>query len=332
MADLLASGQRIESVRWSYVAAVLAAFAGLAPGAVAREAGGTPVALVTAESENLLLAVDPRSGRVLRRVALPADPENVAAAPSGPAVVVSAHGAAVSILAWRSLRRLATLRGFRNPHLAAISPDGEWAYVSDDGSGLLSAIELARRQVVAQVRVGPGAHHLAFSPDGRRLWVALGERARTIVVVDTSRPARPRVVARFDPGFAAHDLVFAPDGRRVWVSSDTDADVHVLAAGTRRELFRVPVGPPPQHVAFGARGFAYATSGYGSRIVEATRAGRVVRSAETPYGSFNLATSGGLVVVSSLLRGTVTELDDRLRLIHTSEVAPAARDVALSVW
>jgi hypothetical protein len=49
------------------------------------------------------------------------------------------------------------------------------------------------------------------------------------------------------------------------------------------------------------------------------------------YGSFNVATAGGFVVTSSLLRGTVTELDSQLRTIATLKVAPAARDVAIAV-
>ena len=103
--------------------------------------------------------------------------------------------------------------------------------------------------------------------------------------------------------------------------------------GSRRELFAVGVGPPPQHVAFGTRGYAYVTSGYGSRITMVDpRRGRVLRSAPVPYGSFNVTTGGSLVVTSSLLRGTVTEFDDRLNRLTSVKVAPAARDAAIAVW
>jgi DNA-binding beta-propeller fold protein YncE len=301
-------------------------------GAGARSAGGSPVALVTAESENALLAISLPDGALLRRVALATDPENVDVQPSGPAVVVSAKAGVVSILAWRSLRPVSILHGFRNPHIAAIAPDGEWAYVTDDGTGLLSVIELARAKVVRRVFVGVGAHHLSFSPDERRLWIALGERARTIVVLDTSRPSRPRVITRFDPGFLAHDLAFGPNGRRVWVTADAGNDVGVFDSASRRLLFTVPVGPPPQHVAVGRRGFAYLTSGYGSRIVMADARGHVIRSGQIPYGSFNVTTIGRLVVTSSLLRGTLTELDDHLHVLKTVKVASAARDVGVTAW
>jgi len=60
--------------------------------------------------------------------------------------------------------------------------------------------------------------------------------------------------------------------------------------------------------------------------------GRVVRSRRIPYGSFNVTTAGGLVVTSSLLRGTLTELNSRLRPLRTVKVAPAARDAGVSVW
>lgn len=303
----------------------------VAGGADARARGGAPVALVTAEKQNELLAVSLPDGAILRRVRLPADPENVDVGPAGPAVVVSARGGAVTLLAWRSLKVVKVLHGFRGPHLAAIAPDGKRAYVTDDATGLLSTIDFTRERVVGRVLVGAGAHHLTCSPDGLRVWVALGEHARTLVVVDVSRPAQPRVVGRFDPGFAAHDLSFSPDGRRVWVTSDSSDRVVVFSARTRRPLSSLAIGPPPQHVAFGPHGYAYVTSGYGSRIAQATTQ-RVVRTAPVPYGSFNVTTAGGLVVVSSLLRGTVTELDDNLRLLTTVKVAPAARDVGVSVW
>src|SRR3954453_12211092 len=46
----------------------------LAPTSAAREAGGTPVALVTAETLDKLLAVELPSGRVLKRLRMPSDP------------------------------------------------------------------------------------------------------------------------------------------------------------------------------------------------------------------------------------------------------------------
>ncbi len=181
--------------------------------------------------------------------------------------------------------------------------------------------------------VGIGAHHLAFRRDQRQLWVALGEHARRIVVVNTAIPDRLRIETSFDPGFPAHDLAFAPSGQRVWITSDSDGDVRVFDARTRRVVSTVGAGPPPQHLVFGPSGVAYVTSGYGRSIESVSaRNGRILRRVSVPYGSFNVTTQGGLVLTSSLLRGTVTELDSRLRVVRTVTVAPAARDVAASLW
>jgi DNA-binding beta-propeller fold protein YncE len=294
--------------------------------------GGQPVALVTAERQNELIAVALPQGRVAGRVELPADPENVIAEPGAATVVVSARGAAVTLLSPLSLKVLKVIRGFTKPHLAAYSPDRAYAYVSDDGSGRLVAIDLIDRRIVARVSVGLGAHHLAVSPDGSRVWVALGEHAEAVAIVDTSNPQRPRLAGFFVPHFSIHDLAFSPDGRRVWLTSDDETGVHVVNARTRRLLFTVPAGRPPQHVAFDQR-HAFVTSGYGSRIeLVDPRRGTVLRSAREPYGSFNLATSGGLVATSSLFAGSVSELTGELEPLRTVKVAGAARDVALTVW
>lgn len=69
-------------------------------------------------------------------------------------------------------------------------------------------------------------------------------------------------------------------------------------------------------------------TGTGKVAVEAASAvdprGRVI--------GVNVTTGGSLVVTSSLLRGTVTEFDDRLNRLTSVKVAPAARDAAIAVW
>lgn len=306
-----------------------------ASSASARTAGGTPVALVTAERSNEVFAVDLPSGRILRRVHI-ADPQVIAAGTVGPAVVVNPAGT-VTLLDWRTLRPIAVLRDFRSPQVAAVTPDSEWAYVTDAATGDLSVIEFHNRHVVSRVFVGYDAHHLAISPNLQRAWVALGENAHTIVVLDTSQHVdKPRVIGRIHAPVAAHDLAFAPDGKTVWVTSASNPYVSVLNARTGRLVATVPAGLPPQHVAFIPYGkpHAYITSGYGSQIemVDPTTR-KVLRRASVPYGSFNLATSGDLIVTSSLLDGDVTEFNGaNLSRWMTVKLAPVARDAAISVW
>ncbi len=76
------------------------------------------------------------------------------------------------------------------------------------------------------------------------------------------------MIGRIHPKVAAHDLVFAPDGRTVWVSSASAPYVSVLNASSGRLVERVPAGPGPQHIAFGAytRAPVFISSGYGSTL------------------------------------------------------------------
>jgi len=312
---------------------VLATALMLFPAASAHTSANRPVALVAAETANEVLAVSlgPHGGRILKRVHL-ADPLMVAAPLHGPAVVLDPHGT-VTLLGWHSLRPIRVFRGFSDPQVARIAPGDRFAYVADGGSGEISVIDLLRRRIVDRVRVGLRAHHMAFSPDGRRLWIALGEVARTVVRLDTSDLARPRVAGRLHPRFPSHSVGFAPDGRTVWLSSARAPYVTVYDTATRRVVKVIRAGRAPQEVAFsGAR--ALLTSGYGSSIQTVRwRTYRRLRRVPMPYGSFNLATFGGQVVTTSLFTGQVVELEaGTLRRFWTAKVAPATRYVAISVW
>lgn len=299
-------------------------------------------ALVTAETENRLLIVDLRTGELVTRTALPAGPQYVAAEP-GLAVVTSPRAGEVTLLGGSErLRVQHVYGGFAAPDIVAISPDGEYAYVADDPRGQLAVIRLSDDKLISRTFVGYGAHHFAFSPDERRVWIALGESARTIVILSpvvsappppsspVIDPAHPRVVARFDPGFPTHDMRFSPDGRQVWITSSSNQDVAVFRASDRHLLFRVLVGPAPQHVAFDGT-YAYLTSGYGSAIEQVDAAtGRILAKAATPYGSFELDAADGYVATASLLNGKLAIYTPDLKRLRVVKLAQATRDVEIT--
>ena len=291
----------------------------------------SPQAVVTAETENRLALVDLGTGQpahVVREVALPQDPEFVAAG-AHRIIVTSPGGGAVTLLKRSTLRRVKVLRGLGAPHIAEISADGRYAYVTDDARGELDVVSLRAARVVARLAVGAEAHHMAVSPDGRQLWIALSESAQTIVIVDVSDPKRPHVVGQFEPGFAVHDLRFSPDGDQVWITAADGDRVSVFDAATHDLAFTVPGGAGPQHVAFAGHR-AYIASGYGSQLedVSASR-GKVIKRVGAPYGSFNLDARGPFVVTSSLSRGVASVYDHQLHLERTLRIAPEARDVAI---
>ena len=327
MAGRIGGMRKLLALALVALALLLSAPAG---GATSR---GRPVALVTAETANEVVAVSlgKYGGHILRRVHL-VDPLMIAAPVHGPAVVVNPSGT-VTLLAWHTLRPIKVFHSFRAPKVAEIAPDGRLAYVTDEKTGKLSVIDLRRRRIVGRVFVGLLAHHFGISPDGRRIWVALGESATTVVRLDASNPLEPRVVGRIHPPHGAHDVGFTPDGSLAWVTSPTAAQTELYSAGGKL-LEGATAGRGPQHVAF-SRADALISSGYGSSLesIAWRNPYHRLRTTAAPYGSFNLATYGGFVVTTSLFTGQVSEF--RVRDLHrlwTATVAPAARYVAISVW
>jgi DNA-binding beta-propeller fold protein YncE len=308
------------------VAAAAAPFLLRSGDALARLAGGTPYALVTADTEAHVAVVYLTAPKVVRRIPTLAGPRSIESDRRGRfAVVAHTAGGAVSILDGWKLEVRHVLHGFSEPRYTAISPDGRHAFVSDSKRAEVVTVDVAKGQIAARLRVLGPARHLSLSPNGKTLWVSLGTKAAEIVVVDVSQPAAARVLRRFSPPFLAHDVGFEPDGRRVWVTS---GDRGALARYTRsgRLLQRMSADAPPQHVTFsGDR--AYVTSGDDSSLhVHALDDGRVLRTTAVPVGSYNVQDGWGLVFTPSLERGTLCMLDERGRLLHRLRVAASSHD------
>jgi DNA-binding beta-propeller fold protein YncE len=304
-----------------------AAAVALAPRQVLAAAGSAPLVLVTADLESSVLAVDPSSGDVPRRIPTLAFPRSIETV-GRTAVVAHSDVGAVSLIDAAALSVAHVLRGFGEPRYTAAHPDGRHAFVTDADRGEVVVIDVLRGRVVGRERVGTLARHVTIDRAGRTLWIALGSKAAEVAIVDVSTPARPRLVRRFRPPFLAHDVALAPGGRHLWVSSGVHQELAVYDRRDGRLLARPSGDWPPQHVTF-AGDTAYVTSGWSGTLRLHRVDGKPLSQVPVAVGSYNVQQALGLVVMPALGRGTLTVLDERGRLILRRRVARSSHDACL---
>lgn len=285
-----------------------------------------PVAVVTADAEARVLAVDPASGVVLHAADVLPGPRSVESVGGRYAVVAHTAYGALTILDGRALVKRHVIRGFEEPRYTAAHPDGRHAFVTDSGRSEVFAVDVVRGRVLGRVGVGGWARHVSLDPTGRTLWVGLGTASERVAVVDVRERARPRLVGYVRPPFRAHDVVFSPRGDAVWVTSGDRGRIAAYDARTRELVLSLPADAAPQHVAFG-RGVAYVTSGDdGTLRVHALRDGRLLRASTVPVGSYNVQQGAGRVLTPSLARGTLCVLDEAGRVLRQVRVARSSHD------
>lgn len=309
--------------RSAFIAGAVALVA--SPRALA-ELAGREVALVTADEQARLVAVELASGRVVRHVPTLPKPRSIEAV--GPmAVVAHSELGAVSLVRGATLKVERTLRGFGEPRYTAGHPDGRHAYLSDAKRGEVVALDVLRGRVLARERVGSLARHITIDPRGRTLWVALGAKAEEIAVVDVSRRDGPRFVGRFRPPFLAHDVGWAPGGGRVWVSSG-DRDQVLVYDSRARLLRRLPADEPPQHFTFrGDR--VYVASGESGTLRVHRVGGERLRETRIPPESYNVQQAHGWVVTPGLGTGMLCVLDRAGRVRWRKRLARSSHDACI---
>ena len=319
------------------VAAAAPLVAGAAPERLlAAVAGGGVVALVTADLESHLVAVDTSSGRIVKRIPVAPGPRSIERHDSGRVLVAHTAFGRVSVLDAASLTVVGQVSGLGEPRYAAMHPTERLAYVSDSKRNAVAVIDLAGLRIVGRALVPGPARHLSLSADGLRLWVALGPKATHVAILDLSAPRSPRLVRTIQPPFLAHDVVWAPGDEHVWVTSGSRSEIAVYARKGRAPLKRLPAGSAPQHVAFlGSR--AYVASGEDGSVRVHRLDGSVVRRDVTvPTGSYNISFSGPnetfakpAGVTPSLDRGTVCLLSRAGAVRHVRRVARSAHDACI---
>ena len=301
---------------------------GRVPDALARAAGGTPLALVTADLEASVVAVNASTGRVHRRLRTPADPRSIEAI--GVVGALVAHTAIGRLTLIDSDLRVHEIEGeLEEPRYAAVA-GRRYAYVSDSGREEIAVVDLRARRVVDRTPVGGPVRHLSIDRAGRRLWAALGNVSPRVAVLDTSRATSPRLLGTIQPPFNAHDVGFTPGGRRVWLTSGDRERLGIFSARTGRLLKTLRGDAPPQHVTFlGDR--AYVTSGDDGLLRVHRLDGRLLRTTRVPVGSYNVQEGWGMILTPSLSQGTICVLNERGRVRLHRDVARSSHDACFVV-
>jgi DNA-binding beta-propeller fold protein YncE len=290
--------------------------------------GGTPLALVTADLESYVVAVDLSSGKIVRRLRTPADPRSIESVGMVGALV--AHTAAGRLTLIDSDLRVRPVAGeLAEPRYAAVSPGRRYAYVTDSGRQEVAVVDVRGRRLVGRVAVRGACRHIGIDRAGSRLWVALGNKADELAVLSLADPRRPRVVGRIRPPFLAHDVGFTPGGRRVWVTSGDARRIAIYEANG--ELVRtIGADAPPQHVTFmGDRVFV--TSGDDAVLRVHALDGRRLRSASVPAGSYNVQQGHRWILSPSLSAGTLATFSPAGTALDELRVARSSHDACFLV-
>ncbi len=105
----------------------------------------------------------------------------------------------------------------------ATAANSERAFVTNLGSGTVSAIHLGKGAKMADLKVGREPDGIAVSPDGRNVWVATRGDDRIAVLNSVSLDR----IATMRTGRMPRQIAFTPDGRHALVANSGSDDLWI---------------------------------------------------------------------------------------------------------
>ncbi len=151
------------------------------------------------------------------------------------------------------------------PHMVVVTADEKKAYVSNSGSGTVSAVALNEAKVIKQIEIGGVPMGVALGPDGRKVYAA-NRNGDAVVVIDTTSD---EVVGRRElPGNPGR-VRLLPEGDRLLVSLIETGAVVVLDLESMRTLHKIPIGHHAEGLGIDPSGlFAYASAQDDAKVVK----------------------------------------------------------------
>lgn len=196
-------------------------------------------AYVTDERRDEVVVISLTRRRVVRRVAVPAGPHDLAISPGGGQMWVTHGPGARHITILRTVRpsraRVVGRVDAGGPaHDIAFSPSGNQIWVTYWNSSVAGLFFAAGRRLVTRVRVGEMPHHLAVGL--RVTWITDNAGGAAYLLASGSG----KILRRVHVGAGPHHVAF--EGGTAAVVSHDEGTLNLFRAADGRRLNRFPVG------------------------------------------------------------------------------------------
>ncbi len=198
----------------------------------------------------------------------------------------------------------------------------------------------ARLQTSAPVYKTP--LNLAFTPDGKEVWVAC-EASDSVIIVDTLKKKK---ILEIPVKGQPHDLTFSPDGNLAYVTNRLDDSVSIIDRSTRKLLKTVPVGDEPHALMTDPSGknlFVLNTSDDSISVLdtESLEETRRLQASRSPW-SVSLSPDGSTMLVTNTLSrfipfrtpsmSEVTVIDVERKVVSNRIVVPETNLLQGVAW
>jgi YVTN family beta-propeller protein len=206
---------------------------------------------VSNEAAGTATIVDVPSGAIVGRAQVGGQPEGIAVRPDGAVVYVTSEEDSRVTAIDPAGEVLGSFKTGKRPRQVVFSADGARAFVTAEQAHAVEVADARQHRLVETVRIDdPDAKPmgLAFSPDGRTLWVSNG-RGDSVTSIDLAT-LKPIATYPTD-GTRPWGIALTPDGKKLYTANGTSNDLSVMDPATGRVLKRIPVGQKPWGVAIG---------------------------------------------------------------------------------
>ncbi|TQM43158.1 YVTN family beta-propeller protein [Pseudonocardia cypriaca] len=195
-----------------------------------------------------------------------------------------------------------------------ISPNGRQAYVANRTEGVVTVIDTAVDRVTATIPVEAGPpQFLAFSPDGRTIYVSIWNEARTIVAVGVLDTTSNSIVATIPVRTRPYLAAVTRDGKLLYVPNHDSGTISVIDTATNEVTTEIKVAPNPHWIEFSNDGTRAYVANHESNVVSVLDMSNNAVLAEVPVDksphSVAVHPTRPLVANVNYDSGTVTMID-----------------------
>ena len=199
-----------------------------------------PLAYVANEGSGSVSIIDTGSDRTVGEIATGGKPRGMALSPDGRRLYVSEQSQnTLLVVDTRSRKVVQAIELGQSPEGVDISADGSLVAAASELGNAVVLVDTAEGRIAAVVNTsGKNPEHVAFSPDGRWIYVSAADASQVDVIdVKARRETNSIPVARRPRGIA-----FSPDGSRAWVACELDSTVFVIDAQRQRVVASFAAG------------------------------------------------------------------------------------------